>query len=220
MTYQAAVFDMDGLLLDTEKVAMQAFRDACEYLSLPMLEDVYLKIIGCNAEGIKNIICAGYGPSLNYPQLRTEWMRYYHAVVEHQAIPKKEGVIALLNWLKAENIPVAVATSSERKQALIKLELSGLSDYFEHMSTGCEVEHGKPAPDIFLLAAKRLNIAPEKCIAFEDSNNGVRAAVAAKMQVYQIPDLVLPDEEVIALKPTIKNSLIEVLAILKASINS
>ena len=58
MTYQAAVFDMDGLLLDTEKVAMQAFRDACEYLSLPMLEDVYLRIIGCNAEGIKKIICA------------------------------------------------------------------------------------------------------------------------------------------------------------------
>ena len=216
MTYQAAVFDMDGLLLDTEKVAMQAFRDACKVLSLPMLEDVYLGIIGCNAEGIENVIRSGYGEDLDYPQLRAEWVKRYHPIIEHQAIPKKEGVVELLSWLKSQKIPIAVATSSHKKQAIAKLKLSGLTDYVDSLSTGCEVSNGKPDPEIFLLAAQRLNTSPDKCIAFEDSSNGVRAALAAGMQVHQIPDLVKPNSDIIALGHTINGSLADVLNDLKA----
>lgn len=215
MNYQAAIFDMDGLLLDTERVCQQAFRDACQSLSLPMLEDVYLKIIGCNAQGIKEIICAGYGPDLNYLQLRSEWMNRYHPIVESQAIPVKKGVVKLLQWLKENNIPIAVATSTHKELAVTKLKLAGLFDYFDLICTGCEVTNGKPSPDIFLLAATRLNIAPELCLAFEDSSNGVRAAKSAKMQVYQVPDLVSPCEEIIALGHYICDSLEEVLQQLK-----
>lgn len=215
MNYQAAIFDMDGLLLDTERVCQQAFRDACQSLSLPILEDVYLKIIGCNAQGIKEIICAGYGPDLNYLQLRSEWMNRYHPIVESQAIPVKKGVVKLLQWLKENNIPIAVATSTHKELAVTKLKLAGLFDYFDLICTGCEVTNGKPSPDIFLLAATRLNIAPELCLAFEDSSNGVRAAKSAKMQVYQVPDLVSPCEEIIALGHYICDSLEEVLQQLK-----
>ena len=181
MNYQAAIFDMDGLLLDTERVCQQAFREACATLSLPMLEDVYLKIIGCNAQGIKQVICDGYGADLDYQQLRTEWMNRYHPIVEQQAIPVKKGVIDLLDWLKAQAIPIAVATSTHKELAITKLKLAGLFDYVESLSTGCEVDKGKPNPEIFLLAAKRLNALPENCLAFEDSSNGVRSAVAAGM---------------------------------------
>ncbi len=217
MNYQAAIFDMDGLLLDTEKVCMQAFRDACQFLSLPMLEDVYLGIIGSNAAGIEQVLRNGYGPELDYETLRSEWMKRYHPIVENQAIPVKAGVIDLLTWLKSQSIPVAVATSTPRELAKTKLKLAGLLDYFEHLSTGCEVRNGKPDPEIFLLAAERLNVRPEKCLAFEDSSNGVRSGVAAGMQVYQVPDLVKPCEEVIALGHNISGSLTDVLNQLKAS---
>lgn len=207
MSYQAAIFDMDGLLLDTERVCQEAFRSACQALSLPFLEDIYLSIIGRNAQGIEEAINVGYRDKIDYNVLRAAWMDRYHPIVETQAIPVKEGVIDLLDWLRAQNIPMAVATSTPRELAITKLKLSGLLPYFEHLSTGCEVQQGKPHPEIFLLAADRLNTPPEQCLAFEDSNNGVRAGVAAKMQVYQIPDLVAPCEQTIQLGHTVAASL-------------
>jgi HAD superfamily hydrolase (TIGR01509 family) len=215
MNYQAAVFDMDGLLLNTERVCQQAFQDACQHLSLPILNETYLKIIGTNALSIKNIITAGYGPELDYERLRVEWMKRYHAVVDLQAIPVKEGVIALLDWLQEQSIPMAVATSSEKEVALTKLKLSGLEGYFQQLSTGCEVTHSKPHPEIFLLAAQRLGTDPTVCLAFEDSNHGVRAAISAGMQVFQVPDLVTPCAETLALGHEVKPSLIDVLSHLK-----
>lgn len=196
MNYQAAIFDMDGLLLDTERVCQQAFRDACKFLSLPFLEETYLSIIGCNAQGIEAILTKGYGDRIAYEPLRKAWMDRYNPIVTTQAIPVKKGVVALLTWLKENDVPMAVATSTHRELAITKLKLAGLYEYFDSLATGCEVEKGKPHPEIFLLAASRLNIAPELCLAFEDSNNGVRSAVAANMLVFQVPDLVSPCAEV------------------------
>ncbi|WP_022943008.1 HAD family hydrolase [Psychromonas hadalis] len=210
MHYQAAIFDMDGLLLDTERVCQQAFRDACEFLSLPFLEQTYLSIIGCNAQGIEAILTKGYGDRIAYESLRKAWMDRYNPIVQNQAIPVKKGVVALLCWLKEKNIPIAVATSTHRELAITKLTLAGLYDYFDHLSTGCEVQQGKPHPEIFLLAAKRLNIAPELCLAFEDSNNGAQAAMAAHMQLFQIPDLVKPSAEIRAFGHVIADSLTDV----------
>lgn len=211
MSYQAAVFDMDGLLLDTERICMEAFKEACQKLSIPFIQSAYLKIIGCNAKGIENAIMPHYSEFVEYNPLRKEWMEGYWPIVKTQAIPKKPGVIALLEWLKSNGIPMAVATSTHRELALTKLKLAQLDGYFEHISTGCEVTQGKPHPEIFLLAAKRLNIPAEQCLAFEDSANGVKAAIAANMQVYQVPDLVIPDENIRTLGHRIEASLNDVL---------
>ena len=218
MNYQAAIFDMDGLLLDTEKVCQQSFKKACEVLSLPFLETVYLGIIGQNAQGIEQTIRNGYGDSLDYPALRKVWMQYYLEVVDHQAIPVKEGVIELLEWFKLHLVPMAVATSTEQKLANVKLELAGLKHYFTGITSGCEVAQGKPHPEIYQLAAKRLNVKPEHCLGFEDSNNGVRSGVAAGLQMYQIPDLVSPSPDIISLGHIITPSLSSVLNQLKRDI--
>ncbi|RBW46494.1 HAD family phosphatase [Psychromonas sp. B3M02] len=215
MTYQAAIFDMDGLLLDTERVCMQAFEQACQQLSLPFVKSAYLKIIGRNAQGIEQAIMEHYAQYIDYAPLRKAWMDGYWPIVETQAIPVKAGVVALLDWLKARSIPVAVATSTHQQLARTKLKLSGLDHYFEHISSGCEVSNSKPHPEIFLLAAQRLNIAPQNCLAFEDSSNGVISALAAEMTVYQVPDLVIPDEQIIGLGHNIKASLNDVLDELK-----
>ncbi len=220
MHFQAAVFDMDGLLLDTERVCMQAFKDACIHLNIPFKRDIYLKIIGCNAQGIEAILTAGYQGKIEYEPLRKAWMDRYNPIVKTQAIPVKAGVVELLEWLKANSIKIAVATSTHRELAITKLKFAGLYDYFEHLSTGCEVENGKPHPEIFLLAAQRLNVVPQQCLAFEDSSNGVRAAVAANMQVFHVPDLVEPCEEVKALGQVIKYSLSEVVKTLQHSLTS
>lgn len=213
MNFQAAIFDMDGLLLDTERVCMRIFQEACEAQNLPFYKDVYLSIIGRNAAGIEVIFRKAYGDDLD--RLHKEWRDRYNAVVKHQAIPVKEGVIELLEWLKEQGLPVAVATSTAKEVAKKKLELAGLSQYFDNLTTGCEVSHGKPDPEIYLLAASRLDIEPTKCLAFEDSNNGVRAAVAAYMVTFQIPDLVEPCEEVRGFGHAIVPSLHHALAELK-----
>ncbi|MCG6217356.1 HAD family hydrolase [Vibrio furnissii] len=217
MNFQAAIFDMDGLLLDTERVCIEIFEQACQAVGVPFLRDLYLSVIGRNAAGIEATLRAGYGPALDYMQLHNEWRTRYNAVVKHQAIPVKQGVIELLEWLKAEHIPTAVATSTQRDVASIKLRLSGLDRYFDAVATGCEVSQGKPHPEIYLLAASRLDVAPTQCLAFEDSNNGVRSAVAAKMIAYQIPDLVMPSDDVVALGHRIRPNLSDVLEELKAS---
>ncbi|MCG3765178.1 HAD family phosphatase [Vibrio cincinnatiensis] len=216
MNFQAAIFDMDGLLLDTERVCLTVFEQACHAVGIPFLRDVYLSVIGRNAAGIEHALKAGYGPQLDYPVLHKEWRQRYDAVVKHQAIPVKAGVIELLQWLKANHIPTAVATSTQKEIASIKLRLAQIDHYFDSLTTGCEVTHGKPDPEIYLLAAKRLSVHPTQCLAFEDSNNGVRAAIGAKMITFQIPDLVEPTEEIRALGHHIRPSLTQTLTELQS----
>ncbi|GLT16984.1 phosphatase [Vibrio zhanjiangensis] len=212
MKFQAAIFDMDGLLLDTERVCMHVFRQACSTVNLPFYEDVYLSIIGRNSVGIEKIFRQAYGNNLD--KLHLEWRRNYDAIVKHQPIPVKEGVVELLNWLRTNKIPTAVATSTQRDVAEIKLQLAGIDTFFDGLTCGCEVSNGKPDPEIYLLAAKRLGVDAKHCLAFEDSNNGVRSAIAAQMTTFQIPDLVEPCEEIKALGHTILPSLKDVLNVL------
>ena len=216
MNYKAAIFDMDGLLLDTEQVCMTAFQQTCTEMDIPFKQDIYLSIIGRNQAGIKPIIEKGYGDLLDYSVFHPRWMQRYLAVVEHQAIPVKSGIIALLEWLQSQNIPMVVATSTHNVLAHKKLQLAGLAHYFSHITSGDEVINGKPAPEIYLLAAQRLHISPEQCLACEDSNNGVKSAIAANMTVLQIIDLVEPDTDTRALGHHIFNTMDEALTFLKA----
>ncbi|CAE6930275.1 Phosphorylated carbohydrates phosphatase [Vibrio sp. B1REV9] len=116
MNFQAAIFDMDGLLLDTERVCMRIFKEACTVQNLPFYEDVYLTIIGRNAAGIEAIFRKAYGNDLD--RLHNEWRTRYNAVVKNQAIPVKKGVIELLEWLKEKGVPIAVATSTAKEVAI------------------------------------------------------------------------------------------------------
>ena len=134
----------------------------------------------------------------------------------HEAIPVKAGVVEILEFFANNNIRLAVATSTRQSAAKTKLKYAKLDKYFDAITTGCEVKNGKPAPDIYLLAADRVHTPPAKCLAFEDSNNGVKAAVAAGMTTFQIPDLVEPDQDTIILGHQIAANLNQVLDILKA----
>ncbi|WP_341661529.1 HAD family phosphatase [Vibrio sp.] len=215
MKFQAAIFDMDGLLLDTEKVSMHVFKQACSTVNLPFYEDTYLSIIGRNSAGIDKILRRAYGNNLD--KLHDEWRRNYDAIVKHQPIPIKQGVVELLAWLKENGIPTSVATSTQRDVAKIKLKLSGLDKFFNSLTCGCEVSKGKPDPEIYLLAAERLGVKSQHCLAFEDSNNGVRSAISAQMTTFQIPDLVEPCDEVRSFGHNVFPSLLHVMDYLKSN---
>lgn len=215
MKIAACIFDMDGLLLDSERVAFACGRQACENLGMPWRAEVALAMIGRNARDNAALMLSEYGESFPIAQHQTEFARLYAAAIEAGEIPLKPGVATLLDRLDVLGLPRAVATSTARERAEHKLARVGILDRFDLIVGGDEVAHGKPAPDIFLAAAARLDVAPARCLALEDSNAGIRAALAAGMQARMIPDLLQPEADVIAAGVPVLASLADVLEILE-----
>ena len=192
MKIDAILFDMDGLMLDTEQMCNQAWHEAAIELGTRMEEAVLANMIGLNHERCLDYLAtlpayAHYLPAL--PELNRQ--KYLHKL-HHGDIPLKLGIVALLDWLTEKGIQRAVGTATESPLAKLKLARTGLDHYFEHIVTVCDVKHSKPAPDIYLEAARRVGKAPAQCLVLEDSPLGAQAALAAGMTVIVIPDLALP----------------------------
>ncbi len=197
---RAALFDMDGTLFDTEQI----YRDA--WLSAGVPEDLYLTFIGAPRSRIKTLL-ADHGLD---PEAIYIYKDRFVSEALADGVPVKPGVNECLRWLAEHGVPCAVATSSSRETALGYLARTGLADYFAEVVSGNQVEHGKPAPDIFLYAAGQLGARPEESVVFEDSFNGVRSARAAGMYTVMVPDAVAPDDEMRALADVILPSLADV----------
>ncbi|MEE8079135.1 MAG: HAD family phosphatase [Pseudomonadales bacterium] len=208
----AVIFDMDGLLFDSERLARDAFVQACEQWGLQADMTAYMRCIGSTYEATQRILLEAYGPEFPYADIERTWSGIYHARIHACPVPLKEGAVALLDHLRGAEIPTALATSTRRSTAVVKLEKAGLAGYFSHTICGGETPRGKPHPDPYMAAAAGLRLAPEQCWALEDSENGVRSALAAGCLVIQVPDLVIPGAEMRALGHVIESSLLDVLA--------
>lgn len=211
---RAVVFDMDGLLLDSERICMAIFADVCVQHGFAFDRAIYGRCIGTNREGTRRVFLDGYGPEFPFEAIEHDWMRRYEARVREQPVPVKTGALAVLEWLRERSVDIALATSTQGPLAARKLELAGLDGYFEIRVTGDQVSRGKPDPEPYLEALRRLGQAAEGCWALEDSDNGVRAAYRAGMTVVQVPDLIEPSAEVRALGHPVVDSLVDVLALL------
>ena len=207
----AVVFDMDGLLLDSERVALNLFAQAAAELNLPWEHKVGLRMIGLNSRESDKRVLQAFGADYPIATLRKRFGDLYEELIDRGGISTKPFAHELLQALKENQIPCAVATSTQRTRAELKLARSGLLPYFQVLACGDEVARSKPAPDIFLLAAERLGQQPEQCLVLEDSNAGVRGAVAAGMSVVMVPDLLEPDPEVIQMGVPCIESLKDVL---------
>ncbi|MEO6104801.1 MAG: HAD family phosphatase [Pseudoxanthomonas sp.] len=188
MSGGAVIFDMDGLLIDSERHILECWRAVAAEHALPLDDALWLSMVGLHDAACTQMLVSLLGPA-KAERLNIDCKRRYDLLVE-KGLPLKDGALELLQELSARNVPLAIATSTRRERALIKLARCGIDHYFAAIATSSDVTHPKPAPDIYLLAASRLGVAPENCKAVEDSEMGVRAAHAAGMSVIQVPDLV------------------------------
>lgn len=216
-TPAAILFDMDGLLIESERALLQCWREASEILGLRHLDDaLWLSFVGLS-DRVCNELLRERLDEVQLQALLRELQVRYDAHVE-AGLPLKAGVLELLALLEQHRLPRAVVTSTRRERALQKLTRCGLLPRFDAVVTGSDVVHAKPAPDIYLLAAERLGVSPSQCLVLEDSVPGVRAALAAGMTPIQIPDLVVPDEAARALGHRVMDSLLHARELIAAAL--
>jgi HAD superfamily hydrolase (TIGR01509 family) len=194
----AVIFDMDGLMLDTEPVAARAWTVAADRLGIPFDRAVTRRMIGRNFADCRTLIRERHGDDYPVDALMAGWHAAYDAIIEAEGLVVKEGLFELLDWLEAQAIPKAVATSTRHARARAKLERVGIAHRFVTLVGGDEIAHGKPAPDIFLAVAERLPADAGACLVLEDSEPGVHGALAAGMTAIVVPDLHAPSAALLA----------------------
>jgi len=191
---KAVVFDMDGLMLDTERISLRAWTAAEEETGVRMPDGLFRAIIGKTLSACQRALEAALPAGTDVARFVEIANRHYHDMIERGAIPTKAGLPELLKWLDEQGVPLAVATSTERVLAEKKLGRAGIRGRFDVLVGGDEIAHSKPAPDIYLEALRRLGVGATDAIALEDSPNGLRAARAAGLPVILVPDLAHIDE--------------------------
>ena len=206
----AVVFDMDGLLLDTERIVLDGFLHACRIRGVPADPDAYRRCIGTTVERTRELLIEGYGPDFPYDAIVASWNDYCDEHLVRRAPPLKPGAREVLETVRRLAIPCALATSTWDPEASDRLASVGLDHFFAAKVTGDRVTNGKPDPEPYRTATALLGVEPTRAWALEDSAHGVRSALGAGLRVFQIPDLVAPDTSTLALGHTVLDSLFDV----------
>ena len=195
--FKAVIFDMDGLVFDTERVFMEQLAAAMKEKGYNLSREVYIKTLGTGGSRLKDIMYSEYGEDYPFKECGDIAQSRLVMIAETIGLSIKPQIQELLAMLKEKGIPCAVASSTKSVYVEKYLKHSGLLGYFQEIIGGEMAKHSKPEPDIFLMACEKLNIAPQKALVLEDSENGVKAAFAAGIPVICIPDLKEPDRETI-----------------------
>jgi HAD superfamily hydrolase (TIGR01509 family) len=210
----AFVFDMDGLMLDTEPIYRASWQRTAAELGWEITDEGYEIFLGRRTEDAEAELARRFGPTFPIDRFHDRWPVLWHEIAA-QGLTVKPGVHELLTLGEERGLLLALATSTERRLAIRTLGYGGFSaDRFRVMVTGDEIAHGKPAPEIYLEAARRLGIAPERCAAFEDSDAGTLSASRAGMLTFQVPDLKPPSPDAAAAANHVLRSLSEAPALL------
>jgi HAD superfamily hydrolase (TIGR01509 family) len=210
---KAVVFDMDGLLLDTEVVYREVMAEAAAVMGEELPEAVFLKMVGLTGAASRVVALDHFGPDFSFDGWMAHVSELAHTRLSAGA-PLKAGAAELLDRLDEAKLPRAIATSSSHAGVERHLGPSGLVPRFQAVVAAGDYARGKPHPDPFLTAARRLGVEPQDCLALEDSHNGVRAAAAAGMMTVMVPDLLPATAEMRTLTVAVVDSLHDVAALL------
>lgn len=211
---RGAIFDMDGLMFDTEKVYRYSWSTILLDRGLEPQEGFLQDIVGTSGQKVLDVI-SSYYPTLDPAEYYASVLRKVDEVTA-VSLPEKPGIHEIMEYLGQNSIPIAVASSSPANLIERNLRNAGLSDLVTYRISGAQVEHGKPAPDIFLASCRALELQPEECYVFEDGINGVKAGVAAGCRTIMVPDVQQPTQEILASGVRVFGSLLEVLDALKS----
>ncbi len=208
-----AIFDMDGLMIDTERLFIEAYEKAAAEMGLKVNKQCFLNTIGCNYKDTIIIMKKELGEEFPLDAFFAAGDRVLEEMIAKDGIPKKEGLAELLDYLDSKGIKKVVATSTSRDRAIERLKAAAILDRFDDITCGDEIERGKPEPDIFLKACEKMGISPRESIVLEDSMKGLEAASRANIRCILVPDLIEPtkDQEALAFKRV--KSLLEVIKI-------
>lgn len=195
LSFDAVVFDADGTLFDTENLMYEVWCEVGRDMGLTMTIPEYLNYVGLNRAATLEIMRERYGANFDGAEFMVRCVARLSQRIEEDGVPLKPGVTELLELLHERDVPMGLATSTHRVRTDRRLELCRLGKYFGATVTGDEVTKGKPDPEIYRAVCEKLGVAPEKCLAVEDSKNGILSAHHAGMRVVMIPDMVPPTPE-------------------------
>ena len=190
MLPKAVVFDVDGVLFDTEVMIRRGWEAVSTRLGRPEIGQQYLDYVGQSRKDIVDRLHSRFGADFDALAFLVEVTDFCIDRWEHGGLILKPGVTEILDYLESRNVPMALATSTRASRTARRMELTGLGHYFRAFATGDMVTHGKPDPEIYLLACEKLGVDPGQALAVEDVRNGIRSAYGAGMQVVMIPDLI------------------------------
>lgn len=192
---KGVLFDMDGVILDTEKLYTRFWCEAAQALGFPMTHEMALGMRSLSHAVGERQLKAYLGEDVDYQKVRSKRIELMTAFINENGVETKPGIHELLQFLCEKGLKKAVATSSPLDRTKEYLSQVGLVDVFDELVSGHMVEHGKPAPDIYLYAAEKLGLKPEECLVLEDSPSGLLAAYRAGCIPVMVPDQDEPDEE-------------------------
>lgn len=212
---EAIVFDMDGLLFDSERIVQRSWEEAGNQLGLEHMGETIYHTLGMNLAGRNHYFCNTIAKDFPCEEFAKQARIWFYKIVNEEGLPMKNGARKLLEYGKANGYRMAIATSSRREYALKNLKAAKIYDFFDAGVFGDMVQHAKPDPEIYLKACDSIGAAPANCIALEDAPAGIRAAYAAGMKPIMIPDLVAPTPEIEALLYETCDTLLGVIGILE-----
>lgn len=212
---KAVIFDMDGVITDTEKLLVKYWVQAAEEYGFPMKPHHALAIRSLAGKFCEPQLKEWFGEECDYKTVRTRRMELMQAHLAEHGLEKKKGIDELLDYLSQSGIAAAVATATDIQRATAYLTEIGIFDRFDKVISASMVENGKPCPDIYRYAAAQLGLDPSECIALEDSPNGIKSASSAGCKAVMIPDLTQPDEEILPLLYAKCDSALDVIELIK-----
>ena len=212
---RGVLFDMDGLVLDTEKLYSRFWMEACHFYGFPMTYEQSLSMRAANSRLGQQTLHNFFGPQADYAMIRNKRIELMDAFIEKEGVEPKDGIFQLMDFLEERGIPAAITSSSPPDRIREHLGSLGLYHRFAKICSGYDMPRGKPAPDIYLHGAASLGLAPEVCLALEDAPLGIESAFRAGCVPVMVPDQDQPDETVKAMLYAKADSLLDVIELIK-----